>query len=154
CGLLALSLPGHGQGRPAPPAAGAKPNQPPVHRYHGVASCVRCHTKPTDVPGEPPVLCRCDEVERWAKHDKHKDAYGALTGETAKAMAKLLGYDQPAHEKAECLSCHAVAADEKLRGKNFKLSDGVSCVVCHGAYEDWIDLHGSDIPERREAWRG
>jgi hypothetical protein len=149
--LLAVGLQGHGQERPA--GDGDKPKAGPTRLNFGVSACAGCHTTPTQVQGDPPLLCRCDEVKRWGD-DKHKDAYLALKGDRAREMGKLLGYKRPVYEEADCLSCHAAAVeDKKLFDDSFKMSDGVSCAVCHGAYEEWVDLHGSALARKRKSWR-
>jgi hypothetical protein len=155
CGLLVLGLRGHGQEQPARLAGDApKPKDGPTRLYYGVSACAGCHTERAQVRGDPPVLCRCDEAKRWAAEDKHKDAYLGLKGDRAKRMGELLGYKRPVYEEAECLSCHAVAVDDKkLLDESFKISDGVSCVACHGAYEEWVDLHGSPLAKKRRDWR-
>jgi hypothetical protein len=150
-GLLVLGLPGHGRQRPG---GGEPAKKEPTRLYYGVSACAGCHTTRTQVKGDPPVLCRCDEAKRWADNDKHKDAYTALRGKRSKRMAQLLGYRRPAHESPECLSCHALAvADKKLQDDSFKIGDGVSCVACHGPYEEWVSLHGSPLGKQRKEWR-
>jgi hypothetical protein len=118
-----------------------------------MAECARCHRQPNK--DEPtPLLCRCNEVEIWEKHDRHRMAHQVLLGERARHMGKSLGIpDVSADER--CLSCHGVVIkDERLRHRSFSpdraVREGVTCVVCHGAYKDWIDLHGGID---RETWR-
>jgi hypothetical protein len=119
-----------------------------------VSACAGCHTAPAQVKGDPPVLCRCTEAKIWAAEDKHKDAYLGLKGDRAKRMGELLGYKRPVYEEAECLACHALAVnDKKLLDDSFKITDGVSCVACHGAYEEWVLLHGSPLAKQRKEWR-
>src|SRR5437660_847494 len=100
--------------------------------YYGTVVCIDCHRDPKNVKGEPPVLCRCDEVKTWELRDKHGIAYQVLTGDRAKQMGKLLGIPNVTLAK-ECLSCHGVVIpDKRSQHESFKAQEGVSCVICHG----------------------
>jgi hypothetical protein len=94
----------------------------------------------------------------WEKEDKHHTSYEVLVagtpkGDRAQQMGKLLGLTSVADEPS-CLACHAVhITDAGLKSRSFRISDGVSCVVCHGPYESWIDEHGSAVQPKRERWR-
>src|SRR5260370_12370093 len=72
-------------------------------------------------------------------------------------MGKVRGKDVTKNESG-CLGCHAVRLPEKtnaeLVDKTFDIKEGVSCVVCHGAHAEWVDLHGSSLQNKREKWRG
>jgi hypothetical protein len=130
----------------------------PTPMYFGVAACNNkgCHG------GEPPakwikdkdLLCRCVEAMDWDKKDKHADAYRVLTGPRGQQMARILGYDVT---KADaCLACHGVIIkDERLltasKENQFKIEEGVNCVACHGAYEEWVGRHGVLVTARK--WR-
>jgi Cytochrome c554 and c-prime len=145
------------RGKPAARADRRPTERVPV--YLGANVCAGCHKrdKPLDDPAMPP-LCRCTENTIWEVRDKHRDAYEILTkgspkGELAQRMGKLLGIEDVAKSR-ECLACHGgYFKDEKDSDKLVKPIDGVSCVVCHGPYEDWIDDHGSFVPRKRERWR-
>jgi hypothetical protein len=142
---------------PAERATGHPTERAPL--YLGVSVCADCHKreKPLENPDLPP-LCRCTENIIWETRDKHRIAYEVLTkgnprGELAQRMGKLLGIDDVS-KSHDCLACHGVdIKDEKYRDKSFKPTDGVSCVICHGPYENWIDEHGSSVPRKRERWR-
>jgi hypothetical protein len=70
-------------------------------------------------------------------------------------MAQILGKDVT-KEKA-CLACHGInIADPALEDRSkktglFDARDGVSCVACHGAFEEWVDMHGSRL--KSTEWR-
>jgi hypothetical protein len=141
-----------------------QPKRGPTKAYYGVAACQNkgCHggeppktwwkeewvNPETHEPFDFPLLCRCDESDRWSKTDKHADAFNVLKGERGQRMAGILGYDVT-KEKA-CLVCHSVYLDPEkdkdllTRSKKtlFKVEEGVNCVVCHGAYIDWVSRHG------------
>ena len=115
---------------------------PPRKLYFGVSACAACHTTPEPFKDDPPVLCRCDEVTRWEKEDKHKDAFNNLHKARGRQIIALLGYSTREVEK-NCVSCHgAYVEDKKLRGRGYKLEDGVSCALCHGPFDKWVDEHG------------
>lgn len=125
----------------------------PSPLFVGMAECARCHREPNkDEPA--PLLCRCNEVQIWETQDKHRIAHLVLRNDRSVQMGKLLGIEDPSSDK-RCVTCHGVIiADEKLRHRSFPperaIQEGVTCVVCHGAYKDWIDLHGGID---RETWR-
>lgn len=122
--------------------------------YFGSIACAECHDREKARTDDKfPPLCRCTEVGIWKKEDKHKVAYNALTGDRGQQMAKLLQKDVTKAE-AGCLGCHAVlVSDAKLADKTFDIKEGVSCVACHGAHEEWVALHGSPLQRNREKWR-
>ena len=126
----------------------------------GIDSCSNsgCHG------GNPPtkqwkkqgfeVLCRCDEADRYEKDDKHADAYKVLLGERGRRMAKLLAFDVT--KSVKCLSCHAVVIKDAgaKDGSGYRYEreeEGVSCVACHGAAEDWVIRHG--VLATLKSWR-
>src|SRR5262249_41832660 len=146
------ALPGLGQEKSRTAGRTDERSNGLVPLYLGVSVCADCH-KRDKLPENPdlPPLCQCNENFIWEARDKHRDAYdvllpGSTKGELAQHMGKLLKIKNVAEAK-ECLACHGVdIKDDKYKDKSFKRSDGVSCVVCHGAYENWIDDHGSAVP--------
>jgi hypothetical protein len=146
----ALGKDGGEKPRPGPaPADGGADLQP--YYFASRQGCGRagCHASPP-TPDDT-YLCRCDEYTRWAEHDKHAQAARVLSGELGRLMARRLGYDVTTADA--CLGCHgAVVKDPDARDKNFSARDeGVGCCVCHGAYKDWYEPHGSYL--RAEWWR-
>src|SRR6185503_15485726 len=73
------------------------------------------------------------------------DATRVLKGERGKQMAKLLGWEVATDRR--CLNCHGVVVvDEKEIDENSfqpaqREESGVSCVVCHGPYQEWVNNH-------------
>jgi hypothetical protein len=134
---------------PEPPPAGGAELRP--YYFASRQGCGRagCHASPP-TPDDT-YLCRCDEYTRWAEKDKHAGAARVLSGPLGRQMAARLGYDVAAAEA--CLRCHgAVVKDPEARDKNFSAADeGVGCCVCHGAYKDWYEPHGSYL--QAEKWR-
>jgi hypothetical protein len=154
---------GSGQEKPGTAVEPAKKNpEKPRKFYFGVSACTDCHSKEEKQRGGRPVVCRCNEATKWEAEDKHKNAYNVLntrdpdpkSNARAKRMGQILGYNP--ETKKECLTCHSIYVSPREKEENrihedtFKVSDGVSCVACHGAYEDWVDPHGG---LRRDLWR-
>jgi hypothetical protein len=66
-------------------------------------------------------------------------------------MGTILQWDDLPRRK-ECLACHgAVVTDESTRHETFKVEEGVTCAICHGAYFNWIGPHYN--PADRGSWR-
>jgi hypothetical protein len=151
-GWVALTTAEGGIGEEKPASASARDGaQPEPFYFASRQGCGRagCHTSPPTP--EDTFLCRCDEYTRWAEKDKHAQAARVLSEKLGKQMARRLGYDVT---KAEaCLRCHgAVVKDPDARDKNFSAQEeGVGCCVCHGAFKDWYEPHGSYL--RAERWR-
>ena len=63
-------------------------------------------------------------------------------------MGKALNIGAP-KEYLDCLGCHSMATiNPKVPLKAIKpeyLQQGVSCLSCHGPYDNWIDVHGSSV---------
>jgi len=134
-------------GSSLPQGRAQEPRPGPTKLYFGVSACVDCHGKGTRL--EDP-LCRCTEVSIWEEKDKHKDAYKVLSEPLAQRMGELLKID--VLKDKSCVSCHGVVIqDESQRHRSFKESDGVSCVVCHGPYREWVGPHG--LETERDMWR-
>lgn len=108
----------------------------------GVATCAgsTCHgaSRPLD---ETPVLQ--NEFTTWERQDAHSNAYKVLLTPASKRIVANLGYSKPAHEAAECLTCHSDYVPVERRGRRFKLSDGVGCEACHGGGQNWLGPHVS-----------
>jgi len=79
----------------------------------------------------------------WSLKDFHSQRPAAtLTTARSKQIGEALGIKDPATE-ARCTTCHAPLHDipDDLRGKDFKVSEGVSCESCHGPSENWLRAH-------------
>jgi hypothetical protein len=155
-----------GQSAPAQAVKEGKPaNQANVklkQLYYGNDFCASagCH----DLKKEPPpneakvdkvsvVLSRRIEWHLWNESDKHKIATKVLTEGRGKEIAGRLKItadikEAPTNKEwRQCLSCHGVLindakyVDKDSFGPEERVASGVSCVVCHGAYFDWVDKH-------------
>jgi hypothetical protein len=148
----------YGDDKPAPPACAAKlPVTPLEPLVQGASRCGTCHTAPKAPEGQGvPPLCRCNEQLIWQHNDKHQDAYAVLLGERAKRMNRLLNPQVAPEKDVSCLGCHSmysVNAEGKGKVGAKVLEEGVSCIACHGAFDNWIDPHGSFNEEKRDCWR-
>ena len=79
----------------------------------------------------------------WSLKDFHSQRPPAtLATARAKQIADALVIKDPTSD-ARCTTCHAPlnSVPEKLRGENFKISEGVSCESCHGPAESWLRGH-------------
>lgn len=119
-----------------------------------------CHESPkapakdeATLGGFSTVFSRHTEMGVWNGQDKHKIATSVLNGPLGKRIAEQM------HIKGEitnattptqwrqCLSCHGVVVDDKTPididsfGAQQRVESGVSCVVCHGAYRNWVNKH-------------
>jgi hypothetical protein len=138
--------------------------------YYGTAACSNrgCHggERPTKWVKGLDLITSGDEANVYSMHDKHADAFKVLKGKRGKQMTKLLGYEV-SKEKA-CLACHATVIEDKSLLKasedlHFNVDEGVSCVTCHGAYEEWVGAHATMVgarhfrkltPEQKEKYYG
>jgi hypothetical protein len=83
-----------------------------------------------------------NEFSQWKAHDPHAKAYNTLTSDAAKKIANNLNIATPEQEK-RCLDCHANNVSVEKRGRQFSITDGVSCEACHGGADRWLGVHVS-----------
>lgn len=120
-------------------AVAALPSSAVDSIHLGVASCAdsNCHGAKAPLPGS---VVEQNEFLIWSQYDKHAKTYAALTGEHGKRIAANLGLAS-AEQAGECLACHADNAPASLRGKGFRIEDGVGCEACHGGASNWLGVH-------------
>jgi hypothetical protein len=106
-------------------------------RWEGAASCsaAACHGA-TEGKG-----LKGSEYSTWIDHDAHAHAHSVLFNDRSQRIARNLHLQQPAHESAICLPCHAASPPDGQRGERFQINDGVSCETCHGPAEKWLTQH-------------
>jgi Cytochrome c554 and c-prime len=114
----------------------------------GAQVCARCHDR---AGPDPDAICRCTEMKTWKERDRHALAYLALVSDRGREMGKQLGRD--VSRDAACLACHGVETSIEADRSYHAEQEGVTCVLCHGTYSNWIYEHGSDVVEQRERWR-
>jgi hypothetical protein len=148
---------GHGEAKDDPPANGGIPVVPLRPSVQDAGRCNVCHTfgtPPESTDLQP--LCRCNERTFWEQNDKHQDAYVLLGGERAKRINKLRGSDVAPEKDQDCLGCHSMVSVNLLAKTKIDdkvIAKGVSCLACHGPWNNWIDVHGTSDEETRKAWR-
>ncbi len=79
----------------------------------------------------------------WSLKDFHSQRPPAtLATARSKQIADALGIKNVTAD-ARCIVCHAPlnSVPENLRGKDFKVSEGVSCESCHGPAGNWLRAH-------------
>ncbi len=81
-----------------------------------------------------------NEYSTWVLQDKHAQAYRALETPVAQRMAKIMGLES-ATGAARCLACHALSVPPEKRGREFDISEGVTCENCHGPASGWLGQH-------------
>ncbi|HMM76108.1 MAG TPA: multiheme c-type cytochrome [Gammaproteobacteria bacterium] len=108
-------------------------------RFLGVDTCgsAECHGSQTPWRNAT-VLMR--ERSIWQAHDKHAQAYAALTSEAGRRIATKLGLAD-AGAAPECLVCHSTFVPAAQRGPKFKLEAGVGCESCHGPGSSFLRAH-------------
>ncbi|MEM7353848.1 MAG: multiheme c-type cytochrome [Acidobacteriota bacterium] len=100
--------------------------------------------------------CHVSEYEVW-KRTPHAVGFKSLhRGEVAEAITQRMGFRLMKRD-SPCLTCHYTPT---VQGEQLRAVSGVSCENCHGAGQDWIDLHNdyggkgidhtTETPEHRE----
>lgn len=131
-------------------STGSKEGGNELFRYMGSLSCdgSGCHGSRKVMPK---FSIRQNEFYLWdwnaptaeSKNDLgHSMAYKNLQTPDSLRIAKNLGIKSPEKDPL-CLACHAVSVDENRRGKNYDVSEGVTCEGCHGPAEKWLGPHAA-----------
>ncbi|HZS27054.1 MAG TPA: multiheme c-type cytochrome [Candidatus Angelobacter sp.] len=81
-----------------------------------------------------------NEYSTWVVKDSHFRAYRSLQSPVSQRMGKILGIGNPA-ASPKCLACHALAVSPEQKGRDFDVSEGVSCESCHGPASAWLGPH-------------
>ena len=81
-----------------------------------------------------------NEYSTWILQDKHAQAYKALETPVAQRMAKIMGLPS-ATSAQRCLACHALSVPAEKKGREFDISEGVTCENCHGPASGWLGSH-------------
>jgi len=168
CAMLTsfgLELPGRG-GQGDPKGQGQQGPPQPRSYVFGAQFCSDCHGNPEryrDRQGE--MICVMDEYKTWHENDGHEYAFYwpmnvppteekakdrrqqngerflLLAGQRAKKIANRLGVVDVVKSQA-CIPCHAVPVAGNVPTQYFvQRTEGVSCVACHGAAQDWVLHH-------------
>lgn len=112
----------------------------------GADFCAPCHSPGTRLKSD---LCRLIEFSIWDEKDKHKNAFNVLKSERSQAMGRALGSGDPSKDR-RCVACHGIVAQKDLIQQQFSQEEGVSCIACHGGYQEWVTSH--QVPNNPK-WR-
>lgn len=130
-GFATAALAMHGQ-EAVPGPKVPFPGHPPVY---GALTCSTsaCHGGAAD---------KSRQYVIWSQRDVHSRAYATLGTARAARMAEALAIKDPLTDH-RCTSCHAPLATvpPALVGPEARVSEGVSCVTCHGPLEGWLRSH-------------
>ncbi len=162
---LGLELPGRG-GQGDPRGQGRQGPPQPRSYVFGAQFCADCHGNPERYRDrQDEMICVMDEYKTWHENDGHEYAFYwpmnvppteekakdrrqqngerflMLAGQRAKKIASRLGVVDVVKSQA-CIPCHAVPVAGNVPTQYFvQRTEGVSCVACHGAAQDWVLRH-------------
>ena len=159
CGLLASF-------RPPPEGRGSQvqPANPRPYVF-GAQFCSDCHGHPENYTDQlDAMICKMDEYQVWHESDRHEYAFhwpinvspqrrdakdqrhenGArfllLAGQRAQEIVDRLQIKDL--QKSACVNCHTLPVPKDIPADRFVPgTDGVTCVACHGAVQDWALRH-------------
>ncbi len=110
------------------------------NKYMGAATCASSNCHGSVGPRTATNVLQ-NEYTTWYRHGAHSQAYKVLSNADSKRIAAHLGIKNPA-SSATCLKCHSTYVPNKsLRGRKYRLKDGVGCESCHGAAEKYLQPH-------------
>ena len=127
------------QAEPKDPTVSEKPDSDQLYKFIGASSCdgSACHGNSR---AHNKLRIGQNEFYIWSQKDKHAKAYEALTNADAKIIARNLRIAKP-EQSTRCLGCHAVSVSPERQGRNYEITDSVSCEACHGPAEQWLNPH-------------
>ena len=111
-----------------------------THKYVGAGKCKLCHS--ADKIGA--------QFKIW-EASKHARAFIDLSSDTAKAIAKARGIDDP-QKDSRCLKCHETGYGQPagIFETSFDPTQGVQCETCHGPASDyWKMSTMKDIHDKK-----
>jgi hypothetical protein len=150
-GTLAAGLTTTGQDEPRPAAAPAGAKTELIPDVFPAETCKTCHSQQDDRPYSKEqlgrMICRMVEYPYFEKQDKHRLAFQSLLEPRGQRIAERLGA-RKATEIDACVKCHAtlpIGIDriEQLSDEGLAqvTADGVTCMACHGEYQNWVNAH-------------
>lgn len=108
-------------------------------KYVGPGSCsaTACHggVQPRNV-----TRVLQNEYSVWVVQDPHAKAFRSLQNSVSQRMGRILGIGDPSKSQ-KCLPCHALDVSANEKGREFDISEGVSCESCHGPASGWLGPH-------------
>ena len=133
-----------GQGQATPNPAGEQ--RVPLAGFAGTPCvigslyCNNCHSHPENDPDQGSI-CRMVEYPIWKTKDRHQIAFDVLFAPRAQEMGRRLGINVT-DDQGACISCHGIVVPKGVEPLQFVArNDGVTCVACHGAQQEWIQEH-------------
>ncbi len=118
----------------------ASANDPaPVGKYVGPGSCAASACHGSISPRNTTKVLQ-NEYSTWVTEDSHARAYNSLKGPLGRQMSAILKIG-PAENAPKCLVCHALSVSAAEHGRDFDVSEGVSCESCHGPASAWLGPH-------------
>lgn len=102
------------------------------HKVLGYESCAKCHAS---------------EVEVWKKTPHSKTFRTLHRNPAAREIANKLGISSFKTD-SECIKCHYTMKDHEGR---LDAISGISCESCHGAAQDWLEVHNDYGPGTTKA---
>jgi hypothetical protein len=151
-----LTLVWASSGEQANPPPGGQPAPEKAVRTPLIAGslyCRGCHEHPENYAGQK-LICKMTEYPIWNEQDRHQIAYKVLLEPRGREIATRLKIDLSAEDNA-CVRCHGVPVPKGVTRQQFAPErDGVTCVACHGAFQEWILEHQvTDSPKWRALTR-
>ena len=106
-------------------------------KFTGAGSCnqAKCHGHKSKI--------RANEYTTWVKAEIHSQAYSVLFEEDSQKIAKDFGLKGKPEKSQECIVCHTLSIDNKpdLKGEKYDINEGVTCELCHGPAEQYLEPH-------------
>jgi hypothetical protein len=124
--------------QPSNPAA--PPQEVPVGRYEGVASCVNAGCHGGTLPLKTTSILQ-NEYYTWLNRDRHAAAYNVLFNDRSARIARNMHLKRKANEESLCLDCHSTNVPAQLVSGRLDIEDGVQCEACHGPASGWRAEH-------------
>jgi Cytochrome c554 and c-prime len=149
-GMLAFAWAASGEGKHLPPDPQSASDKAVLTPYvPGSLNCRGCHDHPENFPNNQ-LICRMTEYSVWRDHDRHQMAYEVLLQPRSREIAKRLNVDISARDNA-CVRCHGISIPQGIEPFQFVAErEGVTCVACHGPFQEWILEHQNP---NNEKWR-
>lgn len=113
--------------------------QAPVGKYVGPGSCSAAACHGSVRPAANAKILQ-NEYSTWILQDKHAQAHKVLTNSVSQRMGRILGIGAP-EQAQKCLACHALSVPADKKGRDFDITEGVSCENCHGPASGWLGQH-------------
>jgi len=106
-------------------------------KFTGAGSCnqAKCHGHKSKK--------RANEYTTWIKAEIHSQGYSVLYEKRSQKIAKDFGLKDKPEKSKECIICHTLDLEAKadLKGEKYDINEGVTCELCHGPAEQYLEPH-------------